>query len=183
MKLFVSLAASAAFATLSLSAFATMVMHMDLADLVGNADKVYRGTVLEKEPGTVSVGGGQLSTVTYKVRVDDALKGEFGGKDNPIVVITMIGDLKDRSAGAGLQRFGQLDINPDLDIGQDYVLFTTAPSSVGLSTTVGLDQGLFRIFANEQGREMAANGVGNQGLFNGAVSYEQLKTAIYAELD
>ena len=117
MKYIVSLAVCVVSAILSLSAFAAMVMHMDLADLVGNADKVYRGTVLEKEPGTVSVGGGQLSTVTYKVRVDDALKGEFGGKDNSIVVITMIGDLKDRAPGAGLQRLGQLDINPDLEVG------------------------------------------------------------------
>ena len=63
------------------------------------------------------------------------------------------------------------------------MLFTTAKSAVGLSTTVGLDQGLFRIFNNADGRDMTANGLGNQGIFGGPVSYVELKAAINAELN
>jgi len=74
-------------------------------------------------------------------------------------------------------------MNPDLQVGSDYVLFTTAPSAVGLSTTVGLSQGLFHIFNDANGRELAANGLGNQGIFGGPVSYSEFKAAIGAEIN
>ena len=76
-----------------------------------------------------------------------------------------------------------LDINPDLAVGQTYVLFTSQPSAIGLSTTIGLSQGLFRVFNSAQGRELAANGLDNAGLFDGAVSYSDLKAAIEAEIN
>ena len=168
----------------SMTASAAMVLQMDLSDLVSNADKVFRGTVLTREPGTVSAGGGELSTVVYTIRVDDALKGDFGsGKDAAVIELTMLGNLKADISSGNLKHLSVLDMNPDLNVGSDYVLFTTARSKVGLSTTVGLDQGLFRIFDNADGRDMTANGLGNQGIFDGPVSYEELKTAIFAEMN
>ena len=62
-RLLLSLAAMLALAFVSMTAMAVMVMQMGLGDLVSNADKVFRGTVLTKEPGTVFAGGGQLPTV------------------------------------------------------------------------------------------------------------------------
>jgi len=172
---------SLAVALASMTASAAMVMQMGLSDLVGNADKVYRGTVLTKEPGSVFAGGGQLSTVVYTIRVDDALKGDFGsGKDAAVIELTMLGNLKADVSSGNVKRLSALDMNPDLVVGSDYVLFTTAKSAAGLSTTVGLDQGLFRIFNNADGRDMTANGLGNQGIFDGPVSYEELKAAIFA---
>lgn len=168
----------------SMAANAAMVLQMGLSDLVGNADKVYRGTVLTKEPGTVSAGGSEFPTVVYTIRVDDALKGDFGsGKDAAVIELTMLGNLKADTSSGNTKRLFVMDMNPDLNIGSDYVLFTTAKSAVGLSTTVGLDQGLFRIFDNADGRDMTANGLGNQGLFDGPVSYNELKTAINAEMN
>ena len=165
----------------SMTASAAMVMKMGLGDLVGNADKVFRGTVLTKEPGTVSLGGSEFSTVAYTVKVDDALKGDFGAKT--VVTLTMLGNLKQDVSTGNVKRVTRLDMNPDLSVGSDYVLFTTAASSAGLSTTVGLGQGLFRIFNNADGGDMTANGLGNQGLFGGPVSYEELKTAIFAVIN
>ena len=72
-RLVLSLATTLALAFAAVMASATMVMAMGLGDLVSNADKVFRGTVLTKEPGIVNVGGGELSTVVYTIRVDDAL--------------------------------------------------------------------------------------------------------------
>ena len=162
----------------SMTASAAMVMKMGLGDLVGNADKVFRGTVLTKEPGTVSLGGSEFSTVVYTVKVDDALKGDFGAK--PMVTLTMLGNLKQDVSTGNIKRVTRLDMNPDLAVGSDYVLFTTAASSAGLSTTVGLGQGLFRIFANADGRDMTANMLNNQGLFNGPVKYSELSSAVSA---
>ena len=180
-KLFVSLALTLALSVVAMAASATMVMKMGLGDLVGNADKVFRGTVLTKEPGTVSMGGSEFSTVVYTVRVDDALKGDFGAK--PIVSLTMLGNLKQDIAIGSVKRLTSIDMNPDLTVGSDYVLFTTPASSVGLSTTVGLSQGLFHIFSDANGRELTANGLGNQGIFGGPVTYADLKAAISAEIN
>ncbi|KAA9132724.1 hypothetical protein F3N42_05790 [Marinihelvus fidelis] len=172
-----------ALAMFTYTASAAMVQKFDLGGLVGNADKVFRGTVLSKEPGVVSAGGGELATVVYTLRVDDAIKGDFGqGKAASLVTLQMVGDLKSEPGNGQFERLASFNINPDLDVGGDYVLFTTAPSSVGLSTTVGLNQGLFRVFANAQGREMTANGLDNSGLFQGAVEYAELVSAIKAEI-
>lgn len=180
-KLFVSLAITLALSFVAMTASAAMVMKMSLGDLVGNADKVFRGTVLTKEPGTVFMGGSEFSTVVYTVRVDDALKGDFGAK--PMVTLTMLGNLKQDVTNGNFKHLAVFDINPDLQVGSDYVLFTTAPSAVGLSTTVGLNQGLFRIFNDANGRELTANGLGNQGIFGGPISYGDFKSAIGAEIN
>jgi len=183
-RLLVGLFSAAALGMASFAASAAMVQKMGLADLVSNADKVFRGTVLSKEPGSVRAGGGELDTVVYRLSVDDAIKGDFSsGKDAHVIEVQMLGSLKQAPASGDYQKLFAMDMNPDLQVGANYVLFTTAPSAVGLSTTVGLEQGLFRVFANESGNEMTANGLGNQGLFGGAVSYDELKSAINDELD
>jgi hypothetical protein len=177
-ELFMSLALTLALSVVAMAASAAMVMKMGLGDLVGNADKVYRGTVLTKEPGTVSLGGSEFSTVVYTVRVDDALKGDFGEK--AVVTLTMLGNLKQDVSSGDFKRLSKIDMNPDLVVGSEYVLFTTAASSAGLSTTVGLGQGLFNIFDGADGRDMTANLLNNQGLFDGPVKYSELSSAVLA---
>lgn len=179
-RLSIGLALALSLALVSAAASAAMVMKMGLGDLVGNADKVFRGTVLTKEPGVVAVGGTELPTVSYTIRVDDALKGQFV-KD--AVSVTMLGNLKQDVSSGNVERLATLDLNPDLSIGGEYVLFTTAPSAAGLSTTVGLGQGLFRIFATADQRDLAANALDNHGLFAGPVQYSDLAAAIQALLD
>lgn len=174
----------AVFAVLATTASAEIVMKMGMSDLVGNADKVFRGTVLELNQGTVSAGGAEFPTVVYTIRVEDAFKGEFGtDKDAAIVTVEMLGSIKADTQTGAVRNLAAIDINPNLDVGQTYVLFTSAPSAIGLSTTIGLDQGLFRVFNNPQGREMTANGLENRGLFDGAISYSDLKDAIQAEIN
>ena len=177
-RLLLSLVTMLALSFVAMAASAAMVMKMGLGDLVGNADKIFRGTVLTKEPGTVSMGGSEFSTVVYTVSVDDELKGNFGAK--PVVTLTMLGNLKQDVSVGDIKRLSSLDMNPDLAVGSDYVLFTTAASSVGLSTTVGLGQGLFRIFDNADGRDMTANMLNNQGIFDGPVKYSELTSAVSA---
>jgi hypothetical protein len=53
---------------------------------------------------------------------------------------------------------------PDLVVGSSYLVMTTRPSTIGLSTTVGLGQGCFRI--SQVGKEeQATNEANNAGLF------------------
>ncbi len=168
---------------------ATTLVQMNLADLAGRADKIFRGTVLSAKAGTVRAGGSDLPTVTYRLRVDERFKGEFGdGKNENLVEIRMIGGAKEVEK-AGLRNLSVWRDVPRLERGKAYVLFTTRPSTIGLSTTVGLGQGAFRLLGSGKG-EQAVNAFGNVGLnrglrkaslpSGGAVSYGELAQAIRA---
>jgi hypothetical protein len=171
---------------------ATTLTQMNLADLAGRADKVFRGTVLTVKADTVEAGGGRLPVVVYRLRVDEAFKGDFGdGSQKGVVEIRMVGDAKDAKP-ASVRRFSLWRDVPRLERGQDYVLFTTPPSRIGLSTTVGLGQGAFRILGAAK-EEQAVNAFGNAGLGRGMpkvpfrtpggpVPYAELARAIRAVL-
>lgn len=167
------------------SAHATAVLQMSLDELTSRADRVFRGSVMSVEPGTTEVGGGTLSTVVYEVLVEEQFKGNYPSADGKtIVTITMVGSMKrDDTTVNGQRRLSALPELPELNVGEEYVLFTTRPSAVGLSTTVGLGQGAFKIFISEDGEELAVNELDNAGLFNGPVTYTQLASAIRAELN
>lgn len=163
---------------------ATTVLQMGFSDLAERAGKVFRGTVIAVEPGTKQVGGAELPTVSYRFRVEEAFKGQFETKgDTSYVEVTMVGNIKESNASSEIRHLSPLPELPTLTRGGEYVLFTTPPSSAGLSTTVGLAQGAFKIFLSDQGDEMVANGLDNHGLFNGPVSYSRLADVIRAEID
>ena len=98
-----------------------------------------------------------------------------------VVVIRMLGSIKEAPASGEIQKVSVLPDLPRLEMGHDYVLFTTPPSAIGLSTTVGLGQGTFRVYT-EAKQEMAANELDNAGIFQGPVSYAELASAIRQEL-
>ena len=58
----------------------TLVRQMNLGELCERAGFIFRGTVLDARPGTIAIGGGQLPTVTYTLRVDESFKGDFTGQ-------------------------------------------------------------------------------------------------------
>ena len=166
----------------SLEASMAMVAKMGLPEMTANAAHIFRGTVVDVEQSSLTVGGGELPVVVYTLHVDDAFKGDFGsGKDAEVMIVRMVGSIKDEPASGNVQHLSTLPDLPRLQRGHDYVLFTTAPSAVGLSTMVGLGQGTFRVY-NDDHTEMAANELGNAGLFAGPVSYSDLAAAIHGEL-
>jgi len=165
------------------AADSALVARMDLGDLADNAHRIFRATVLDVEQSSVSVGGGELPAVVVTLKVDDVLKGDFAeGKAGQVVEIKILGSIKDSPVTVGdYQRVNALPDLPQLQLGDDYLLFTTEPSSIGLSTTVGLGQGSFRIYLDDQ-NEVASNELDNAGLFDGPVSYSALTAAINDEL-
>jgi len=167
-----------------LPAGATTVLHMGLSDLAQRADQIFRGTVISVEPGTVQAGGAELPTVTYRLRVDEAFKGgELAHKG--VAEITMVGTLKQPTQSGPVVHFQRLPQLPNLVRGGEYVVFTTPPSSVGLSTTVGLGQGAFKIYRSADRQEMAVNEINNAGLsstIDGPVTYTTLADAIRQQL-
>jgi hypothetical protein len=136
--------------------------------MTGNADKIFRGEVIAVKTGAINVGGGELSTTTYTLRVNDLIKGQLSersGKINNIIELQMVGSQKKPNAENGARNVGGFK-TPKLITGNEYLLFTTAPSSIGLSMTVGVGQGLFSF----KDGSFVRNEFNNIGLFRGMSS-------------
>jgi hypothetical protein len=146
---------------------ATTVKHFDLGGMTTSAARVFRGTVTDVRPGTVKVGGGELATTIYRIRVTEAFKGEFATfKDVTYADVEMIGGIKHKAEGNGARHFSIFRDMPELKRGGEYLLFLTAESSIALSSPVGLAQGLFEIDTSSPGQP-TANLVNNAGLVAG----------------
>lgn len=165
---------------------ATTMLQMDLGQLTERAGKIFRGTVIDVEQGTVEVGGGQLPAVTYRLAVEEMVKGQptlVKGEKSEIV-LRMVGSLKSTvSTGDAVKLDAFRDV-PKLEMGSDYLLFTTPESAAGLSVTVGLGQGAFRIVEMER-QDFAVNEFNNVGLgldASGPVPYSELSAKIRALL-
>lgn len=161
---------------------ATSVLRLNLEQMVDRAGSIFRGTVLDVRSGSIEVGGGQLPTTTYTLRVEERFKGTFE-KEAATVEITMVGSIKNVSTRVGdHEKFSVLPEVPRLSVGADYLLITTAPSPLGLSTTVGLGQGAFSLFTSNR-EVLAVNAVGNANLgLDGPVAYTDLAGQIRALL-
>lgn len=145
---------------------AATVIQMNLQEMVNRADRIFRGTVLDVREGTVTAGGGQLPVITYRIRVQESFKGTYSNvKGMQIAELKMVGKLTPSNASPvrALSPFADL---PRLEVGKEYLLLTTARSSIGLSTTVGLGQGRF-VLQGKPGQEMAVNDNQNYGLLDG----------------
>jgi len=165
---------------------ATMLMHFDLAALTDRADRIFRGTVIDVEQSSIEAGGGELPMVIYRLRVEESLKGDADvvKGDEAYVEIRMVGSIKDEAQQGDLARFDMFRDVPRLKMGSDYLLFTTQPSAIGLSTTVGLGQGAFAVYSQDK-QDWAVNQFDNAGLGvggEGAVPYSGLVAEIKARM-
>jgi hypothetical protein len=169
---------------------ATMMLHMNLGELTAGADKIFRGTVTDVQQGTIEAGGAELPMVTYKFKVEELFKGEATQVkgDKAVMEIRMIGSLVHSKADEnGNLKFSPFRDVPRLAEGSDYLLFTTPESSIGLSMTVGLGQGAFKVSPVDgaDGEYQVVNEFNNAGLgLNGAgpVGYVELSAQINALL-
>ncbi len=120
---------------------ASTVLQLNLGQLVARAEHIYRGTVLSVSERTVAVGGGQLPVVVYRLRVDESFRGEFTEvKGLRIAEIQTLGKAPMVRRGS-VRSAIVLPRMPELEVGRSYLVMMTRPSSIGLSTTVGLGQG------------------------------------------
>ena len=66
---------AAALLILASQVHATIMLQLDLAELTERAGTIFRGTVTSVQSGTISAGGGELPTVTYRFMIDELYKG------------------------------------------------------------------------------------------------------------
>jgi hypothetical protein len=96
-----------------------------------------------------------LPTVVVKLRVDETLKGSAE------TTFSFREFLWQGPIGAG-------EVPQQYRPGQELLLLMNAPSSYGLSSPAGLEQGTFRIIRDTKGNAYALNGRNNANLFAGA---------------
>jgi hypothetical protein len=147
---------------------ATTVKHFDLRGMTSSAARVFRGTVTDVRAGSVKVGGGELATTIYRIKVPETFKGEFATVKNVTYAdVEMLGSIKTESEKGNIRHFSAFRDMPRLERGREYMLFLTAESSIALSSPVGLAQGLFEIDTSIP-TEPTANRLNNAGLVAGA---------------
>jgi hypothetical protein len=176
---FAASAAVVVSAVLATPADASNVRYMTLRDLVARADRIVRGTVIGSEESTVSAGGGAIPIVVYRIRVEQSIKG--AAREGDTIEVRLLGRTKERGSPS-LRRGAFLADLPQFSVGADYLFALTRPSAIGLSTTVGLRQGLFEL-RGRRGAELAVNGANNHGLFAGTAIGPRVSGPVgYAEL-
>jgi len=184
MRLKSLILAGAALLATSISAQATNLQQFGVNELTERSDAVFRGTVIDVEQVSLTVGGGELPAVRYRLKVDEMLKGipDVTKENESYMEIQMVGSLKSSETRGDMVRFSVFEDVPKLTMGSDYVLFMTPESSVGLSVTVGLGQGAFDVTTINK-TDMVVNQFGNNGLGmgdDGAITYNDLKSAVAA---
>ena len=167
---------------IGLQASASQVMQFNLNEMTDRAALVVRGEVIEMRQVSIEAGGGTIPAIHYTVRVDDTLKGTVNSeKDVAIVEFTILGSAEKMKARQVMDGF------PIIQAGREYLLFVGQTSSIGLTTTVGLNQGKFDVVSGDK----VVNGMDNVGLFNrmnvdfalragGPVSYDTLAGMVRA---
>jgi hypothetical protein len=144
---------------------AASIAPLNLAEMTRRADRIFRGTVLGATSGTTRFAGGELPIVTYRIRVDEPLKGKFEEADGAeFVEVRMLDGSGARRAGSAYRQI--IPGLPALRQGQSYLLLTTRAGRSGLSPTVGLTQGAFHVSGIGEGA-VARNGTDNLKLFRG----------------
>lgn len=154
----------------ALQVYALSVQQFELRDLCVRADKIMRAKVLDVSAGSVAAGGGQIPVTIYRLEVKEIL----AGTESAVVDLKVVGSPKAQTGN--IRRLDLLGDVPRLERGNEYLLFTTKTSKVGLSSFVGLGQGCFSILAQDK-KEVALNGAGNNGL-----GFEKPGPVAYSEL-
>jgi hypothetical protein len=129
------------------------VRLVDLEQMTQRAARIFSGRCIETRVVFDAALGRDVRVATF--RVHRAVKGVTG---DTVTVRTLAVEGNDADAAAGV---------PVYRAGDEVVLFLYGESASGLSATVGLGQGRFRVLADKQGRSLALNDFGNRNLFTG----------------
>lgn len=156
---------------LSVSASALTVLQLNLEQLTALSEKVFVGRCVSVEPGK---DDSNRSVQTVSFEVSDVLKGE------PAKTITFR-QLGVEEAGRefGMKpsiRIQGLDREiPRYEVGEEAVVFLSAPGGSGLTAPVGLAQGKFTVFSKGD-LKTVMNRDGNRGLFIGSDKSPKMKS-------
>jgi len=138
-----------------------ITLPRNLADLSSNAGQIIQGRVVsatvEPDPRY-----NHLQTLVLTLAVDDVLKGQA---PSTFTFREFLWDIRDISDRAGYH------------LGDEVLLFLNRPTTLGLVSPVGLQQGRFRVVKGADGQDYAINANQNSGLFDNVVRSGALNPA------
>ena len=134
---------------------AASVERINLFEMVRVADRIFWGRCLQAESGREPSTG--LAATTYTFEVLRGLKGAHAGDS-----------IRFRQLSGGPA--GGIRGLPEFSAGQEILLFLYPDSRLGLTSPVGLAQGMFRVGKGGRGAQFVLNRVGNANLLDRASS-------------
>ena len=129
---------------------ASQVRPVNLEQMTQRAARIFSGRCIQTSVEYDAALGRNITVATF--RVQRAVKGVLG---DTVTVRMLSGGTSLGDEPAGVPRFRR---------GDEVVLFLYGESSLGLSSTVGLGQGSFKVLTDKQGHRLALNDVGNRNL-------------------
>ena len=130
---------------------AASVERINLFEMVRAADRVFWGRCLQAETGREASTG--LPVTTYAFEVIRGIKGTHAGES-----------IQFRQLSGGPT--GAIRGLPEFSRGQEILLFLYPDSRLGLTSPVGLDQGMFRVGKGGREGRTVLNRVGNANLLH-----------------
>lgn len=130
----------------SLQAGATTVLPVSLQQLSSRAELIFYGTAISNEVRLDEISGRVATFTTFAVI--DVIKGTVGDTHTIKQIGGQLPDSRVRQIIHGIPRFG---------VGEEYVVFLPAASSLGFSSPIGLSQGRFSV-AQHNGEAVVSNG-------------------------
>ena len=131
----------------------------DLVDLTLTANQIVQGRVVAVAVDNHSEYK-NIKILSLTLALDDVLKGSAG---TTVTLHQFLWDIRDISDGAGYR------------VGDEVLLFLNKPTSLGLTSPVGLEQGRFRVSRGDNAEYFAVNGSQNAGLFRDPIASGSLK--------
>lgn len=160
----------------SIPAWSITVLQLNLEQLTGLSEKVFDGRCVDIQQET-DARGRNVQKVTFDVI--EMLKGEPSAQ----ITFRQIGLVDGGSDIGGGVKIEGLDRDlPRYQLGEEAVVFLSAPGSSGLTTPVGLEQGKFAVVETD-GAKTVVNGAGNRGLFIGADKSLKMKAMAVTSTD
>lgn len=144
-------AAAIAAVVMTSSAWATSVRTVNLAEMVGAANRVFRGRCVVVKPSQQQVMG--LPVTEYTFQVTEGVKGVKTGQT---VVFRQVRTSRGRLPG--------LKGVPSYRSGEEVLIFLAGDSRAGLTSPIGLGQGVFRLQRDGSGELLAVNSMLNRNL-------------------
>lgn len=160
------------------TAHAAITAQMNLEQMVTQSERIFVGRVVSITESRVTMGGGELPAVTYRLAVSDSFKGQYEEiKSEKFADVTMIGSLKQVLSGKH-----PITDFPVLAKGTEYLLFIAPSGPTGMTATMGLGQGCFHVSGSSDDK-VVLNLVNNTGLFSGMnVGFADGEAVPYAAL-
>lgn len=146
---------------------AQRTVRMNLESIIANAGMIVHGTVTNVTQET------DPSTHVLVKRITIDVIENFYGPGGTTMTMTMLSG----TTAKGVRRFSEI---PEYSVGQEIVGMFYPPSSLGLTSPVGMGQGSFTVRTDGE-QKIVVNGVKNSQLFNGMTHKALLAKSSWSE--